>query len=164
MSQTCMFCRIVARKTPADIEYEDAEVLAFRDLYPKAPVHILIIPKRHIESVATLTPADAELVGKCFLVARRLGEAKGVAERGHRGPATAPPPSPVAVRDVSLKIPDGQFVTVIGPSGAGKSSLLRCLNGLVAPTAGEILIDGEGLTAAGGGARRGVLGAFRGAL
>jgi len=84
MSRSCIFCRIVARETPADIEYEDAEVLAFRDLYPKAPVHILIIPKRHIESVATLTPADAELVGKCFLVARRLGEAKGVADRGYR--------------------------------------------------------------------------------
>ncbi len=84
MSRSCIFCRVVARETPADIEYEDAEVLAFRDLYPKAPVHILIIPKRHIESVATLTPADAELVGKCFLVARRLGEAKGVADRGYR--------------------------------------------------------------------------------
>ncbi len=84
MSRSCIFCRVVARETPADIEYEDAEVLAFRDLYPKAPIHILIIPKRHIESVATLTPADAELVGKCFVVARRLGEAKGVADRGYR--------------------------------------------------------------------------------
>ena len=84
MSRTCIFCKIVARESPADIEYEDGEVLAFRDLYPKAPIHLLIIPTRHIESVATLTPADAELVGKCFLVARRLGEAKGVAERGYR--------------------------------------------------------------------------------
>ncbi len=64
------------------------------------------------------------------------------------------PPNTVALRDVSLTVPDGQFVTVIGPSGAGKSSLLRCLNGLVAPTAGEILVDGESLTAARGEARR----------
>lgn len=84
MSQTCIFCRIVARETPADIEYEDDEVLAFRDLYPKAPIHILIIPKRHIESVATLGAGDAEVIGKCFLVARRLGEAKDVADRGYR--------------------------------------------------------------------------------
>lgn len=84
MSGTCIFCKIVARESPADIEYEDEEILAFRDLYPKAPIHILIIPKRHIESVATLTPADAELVGKCLLVARHLGEAKGVAGKGYR--------------------------------------------------------------------------------
>ena len=84
MSGACIFCKIVRRESPADIEYEDAEVLAFRDLYPKAPIHLLIIPKRHIESVMSLTPADAELIGKCFLVARRLGEAKGVADRGYR--------------------------------------------------------------------------------
>ena len=60
-----------------------------------------------------------------------------------RGLTKIYPPNTVALRDLSLTIPDGQFVTVIGPSGAGKSSLLRCLNGLVAPTAGEILAEGE---------------------
>lgn len=84
MSGPCIFCRIVARESPADIEYEDPEVLAFRDLYPKAPVHLLIIPKRHIESIATLTAGDAELIGKCFLVARQLGDAKGVSDKGYR--------------------------------------------------------------------------------
>ncbi|MBI2544208.1 MAG: phosphonate ABC transporter ATP-binding protein [Candidatus Rokubacteria bacterium] len=64
------------------------------------------------------------------------------------------PPNTVALREVSLEVPDGQFVTVIGPSGAGKSSLLRCLNGLVASTSGEILVDGRSLTAARGEARR----------
>ena len=83
-SADCLFCRIAARRSPADLEYEDDAVVAFKDIYPKAPVHLLIIPKRHIESVATLVDADAELVGKCFLVARRLGEAEGVAERGYR--------------------------------------------------------------------------------
>lgn len=84
MSESCLFCRIVARESPAVIEYEDAEIVAFRDIYPRAPIHLLIIPRRHIESVATLGEADAELVGRCFLVARRLGEATGVAERGYR--------------------------------------------------------------------------------
>lgn len=84
MSGTCIFCKIAARESLADIEYEDEEIVAFRDIYPKAPIHLLIIPKRHIESVATLTETDAELIGKCFLLARRLGEAKGVAERGYR--------------------------------------------------------------------------------
>ncbi len=71
-----------------------------------------------------------------------------------RGLTKIYPPNTVALRDVSLMIPDGQFVTVIGPSGAGKSTFLRCLNGLVTPTAGEILVDGESLTAAPGEARR----------
>ena len=84
MKPACVFCRIVARESPAEIEYEDDEILAFRDIYPKAPIHILIIPKRHIESVATLEEADARLVGKCLWVARKLGEANGIAERGYR--------------------------------------------------------------------------------
>ena len=71
-----------------------------------------------------------------------------------RGLTKIYPPDTVALRDISLKLPDGQFATVIGPSGAGKSSLLRCLNGLAAPTAGEILIDGRSLTGARGEARR----------
>jgi histidine triad (HIT) family protein len=80
----CLFCQIVARESAADIQYEDDEVLAFRDIYPKAPVHLLIIPKRHVESVMALAPEDAPLVGRLFLVARRLGEQKGLAERGYR--------------------------------------------------------------------------------
>lgn len=80
----CLFCRIVARQSPADVEFEDEEIIAFRDIYPKAPVHLLIVPKRHIASVASLEPADAELMGRCLLVARRLAEATGFAERGYR--------------------------------------------------------------------------------
>ena len=84
MSADCAFCRIAARQMPADVEYEDEDVLAFKDIYPKAPVHILIIPKRHIESLARLEPTDADLVGRCVLVARRLAERTGYAERGYR--------------------------------------------------------------------------------
>ncbi len=80
----CLFCRIVARETPAGIEYEDDEVLVFRDIYPKAPIHLLIVPKCHIPSVMALEPADAALVGRLILTAKRIGEMKGVAERGYR--------------------------------------------------------------------------------
>jgi histidine triad (HIT) family protein len=79
-----MFCRIVARETPADVEYEDDAVLAFRDIYPKAPVHLLIIPKRHIESLATVDEADVDVLGRCVRAARLLGERTGYAERGYR--------------------------------------------------------------------------------
>lgn len=80
----CVFCEIVARRSPAAVEYEDDEILAFQDIYPKAPVHVLVIPKRHIESVMRLEPEDAPLVGRLVLVAQRLGESKGFAERGYR--------------------------------------------------------------------------------
>jgi histidine triad (HIT) family protein len=80
----CIFCRIVARQNPADIEYEDDAVLAFKDIYPKAPVHVLIVPKRHIPSIAELEARDAELIGRCLVAARAIAEAKGFAEKGFR--------------------------------------------------------------------------------
>jgi histidine triad (HIT) family protein len=80
----CLFCRIVARQSPADITYEDDEVLAFKDIYPKAPVHHLIVPKRHIASILEATEEDATVLGRCLLVARRLAETTGYAEKGFR--------------------------------------------------------------------------------
>jgi histidine triad (HIT) family protein len=80
----CVFCRIVARQSPADIEYEDDAVVAFKDIYPKAPVHVLIVPRRHIASLAEAADTDAEVLGRCVVAARRLGEMKGYADRGYR--------------------------------------------------------------------------------
>ncbi len=80
----CLFCRVVARRIPADIEYEDDAVVAFKDIYPKAPVHLLIVPRRHIDSILAMEPADVDVIGRCLLAARRLGEAKGFGERGYR--------------------------------------------------------------------------------
>jgi histidine triad (HIT) family protein len=84
VTEGCVFCRIVARESPADIVYEDDAVLAFTDLYPKAPVHLLIVPKRHIESLALLTAEDTEVMGRCIQAARILGEQTGFAQRGYR--------------------------------------------------------------------------------
>jgi histidine triad (HIT) family protein len=84
MSADCVFCRIVAGQTPAEVAYDDEQILAFKDLYPKAPVHLLIVPKRHIESLAHLDGGDTEVMGRCLQVARRLGESTGYAERGYR--------------------------------------------------------------------------------
>ena len=80
----CLFCRIVARQSPADIVYEDDAVVAFKDIYPKAPVHVLIVPRRHIASLLEADEDDAALLGRCVLVARRLAEATGYAEKGFR--------------------------------------------------------------------------------
>lgn len=80
----CLFCRIAARQSPSDIVYEDDAVVAFKDIYPKAPVHLLIVPRRHIASLAEVTGDDAALLGRCVVVARRLAETTGYAEKGFR--------------------------------------------------------------------------------
>ena len=70
----CVFCRIVRGDAPAPIIYQDEDVTAFHDLHPRAPVHILIVPNRHIAGVAEVGPEDGTLLGKLFVVARRLAE------------------------------------------------------------------------------------------
>jgi histidine triad (HIT) family protein len=81
---SCIFCRIIAGDAPADILYRDDTVLAFHDIAPAAPVHILVVPKRHIPSVEALTPEDEDLVGHLVLVAQRLARQMGIAEKGYR--------------------------------------------------------------------------------
>ncbi|HPF54392.1 MAG TPA: histidine triad nucleotide-binding protein [Eubacteriales bacterium] len=80
----CIFCRIAAGEIPCSKVYETDEVLAFRDLNPQAPIHVLIIPKRHIASLQALTAADDELLGKLFLAAREIAKQLGVDETGYR--------------------------------------------------------------------------------
>ena len=80
----CIFCKIVAGTAKADIVYKDEQVTAFRDIHPAAPTHILIVPNRHIESVAKLEPDDAPLAGYLLLTACKLAEREGIAENGFR--------------------------------------------------------------------------------
>lgn len=108
MTPPCAFCRIVAKESPAEIEYEDDEVMAFRDLYPKAPIHLLIIPKRHIESIARLEPGDERVIGRCIQVARRLGEQTGYAERGYRVSCNTGPESGQVVYHIHFHFTAGR--------------------------------------------------------
>lgn len=80
----CIFCQIAAGKIPTDIVYQDEEVIAFRDIRPKAPVHLIIIPRRHIPSLAHLSEADLPLVTKMIATAKKLAEREGVAQSGYR--------------------------------------------------------------------------------
>jgi len=82
--QTCVFCKIVRKEIPSDIIYEDDELLAFRDVNPQAPVHILIVPKKHVDGILALREDDASLVSKAILLAGRLARQDGVAESGFR--------------------------------------------------------------------------------
>jgi len=76
--ENCLFCKIVAGQIPSSKEYEDDKVLAFNDIDPKAPVHILIVPKKHVQSIATLEEKDDELVAHIVRVAKKLAAAKGL--------------------------------------------------------------------------------------
>ena len=80
----CLFCKIVDQKIPADIVYEDEYIMAFRDINPQAPVHILIIPKQHISTLNDFKDHDAELVGKLILTAKNLAAKEGIAKDGYR--------------------------------------------------------------------------------
>ncbi|ADL12151.1 histidine triad nucleotide-binding protein [Acetohalobium arabaticum] len=80
----CIFCKIANHEMDSDIVYEDEKVVAFRDLEPQAPVHILIVPKKHIATVLDLAEEDNELVGHIYQVASKIAEEEGIAEDGFR--------------------------------------------------------------------------------
>jgi len=80
----CIFCKIVNKEIPAQIVYEDDEVVAFKDLNPQAPHHLLFIPKRHISTINDLQTSDAALVGQLYLAAKKHAQELGVAEDGYR--------------------------------------------------------------------------------
>lgn len=80
----CLFCKIRDGKIPAKIAYRDDHCLAFEDIRPQAPTHLLFIPLRHIETVNALTPDDRETVGHLFLAAAKLARERGHADNGYR--------------------------------------------------------------------------------
>ncbi|MFP4207508.1 MAG: histidine triad nucleotide-binding protein [Wenzhouxiangella sp.] len=79
-----LFLKIINREIPADIVFEDDHVLAFRDIDPQAPVHILIIPKQRIATINDLADEDAELMGRLLLAARDIAQAENLADDGYR--------------------------------------------------------------------------------
>ena len=79
-----LFLKIIQREIPADIVHETDDVLAFRDINPQAPLHVMIVPKEHIRTINDLEPRHAEIVGKLFLAARQIAAEEGVAEDGYR--------------------------------------------------------------------------------
>ena len=83
MSET-LFLDIIDGKIPADIVYQDDDVVGLKDINPQAPIHVLFVPRRRIRTINDLQPGDAELVGKLFLAAGRYAEEVGVAEDGYR--------------------------------------------------------------------------------
>ncbi|MCK4580569.1 MAG: histidine triad nucleotide-binding protein [Dehalococcoidia bacterium] len=84
MAEECLFCRIVAGEIPGDIVYQDEEFLAFRDINPQAPTHVLIIPRIHVSSLTELADEQQGLMGRLLLLARDVARTEGLTERGYR--------------------------------------------------------------------------------
>jgi histidine triad (HIT) family protein len=84
MSTDCLFCRIVAGEIPSTIVHSDDQVIAIRDVAPRAPTHILVMPRQHIASAADLTDDHGPLVGRLFAAAADVARAEGIADAGYR--------------------------------------------------------------------------------
>lgn len=82
--ESCLFCKMASGEIRPDVVYETDDVLAFRDLNPQAPTHVLIIPKKHIATTNDLSLDDAELVGRLMVAAKEVAAREGIAERGYR--------------------------------------------------------------------------------
>lgn len=82
--EDCIFCKIIRGEIPSTKVYEDDEILAFNDVNPAAPIHILVIPKKHINSLADMKPEDEKLVGKIYGVINKIAEKEGFKDEGFR--------------------------------------------------------------------------------
>lgn len=80
----CLFCKIASKELPAEIVWEDEEIIAFKDIKPVAPIHILLIPKKHIASMNEVTEEDIKILGKMQIVASKLAKSLNISEAGYR--------------------------------------------------------------------------------
>jgi histidine triad (HIT) family protein len=107
----CVFCKIADGSIPADMLYSDDDFLAFRDIHPMAPVHDVLIPKKHIPSMNSLSSADQALAGNLLLVARRVAEKEGIAETGYRLAINCGRDGTQAVQHLHLHILGGHLLS-----------------------------------------------------
>ncbi len=106
----CLFCKIISKKVPAKIIYEDESVLAFEDINPQAPVHTLVIPKKHISTALDIEEQDGALLGHLFLTAGEIAKGKGIAERGFRLVVNTNPEAGQTVYHVHIHILGGRHM------------------------------------------------------
>jgi histidine triad (HIT) family protein len=82
--EDCLFCKISNKETSTELIYEDKEIVAFHDIHPLTPVHVLIIPKKHIASINNIKEEDIELMGKIILTSKKIADNLGIAENGYK--------------------------------------------------------------------------------
>lgn len=80
----CLFCKIIEKKVPADIVFENKDLIVFKDIKPKAPVHLLIVPKKHIASINDISIEEKDLVGEIFLTAQRIAQENNIKNSGYK--------------------------------------------------------------------------------
>lgn len=105
---TCIFCRIIAGQAPATILYQDDLATAFRDIHPVAPIHILVVPNKHLASVNDLTVEDEPLMGHLITVARQVARQQGIDQSGYRLIINTGPDSGQLVYHLHLHLIGGQ--------------------------------------------------------
>jgi len=110
----CIFCRIISGEIPSDILYQDEQVVAFRDINPKAPVHLLLVPREHIESVAELSEDEASIMGHLVAVANRLAREAGISEKGYRLVVNSGPEGGQEVPHLHLHLLGGRQMGILG--------------------------------------------------
>jgi histidine triad (HIT) family protein len=103
----CLFCNMVAGKTPCRKVYEDEHVLAIEDIHPQAPAHVLVIPKKHIRGLKEAKPEDAEIIGRSHLVAAQIARERGI-EDGYRTVYNVGPRSGQSVFHLHLHMMGGR--------------------------------------------------------
>jgi histidine triad (HIT) family protein len=109
MTESCLFCRIVRREIPAKVIHEDEHTLAFRDIDPRAPTHVLVIPKAHVASLNEID--DPAFVGRLMLVARQIAETEGIAESGYRTVVNTGPNGGQSVSHIHVHLLGGRRLT-----------------------------------------------------
>ena len=82
--EDCIFCKIIKGDIPSSKVYEDDEILAFNDINPVAPIHVLVIPKKHIKSLVDVEPGDERIIANIYKVINKIAEEKGIKEKGYR--------------------------------------------------------------------------------
>ena len=104
----CIFCKIADGEIETDFVYEDDQVVAFRDLNPQAPTHVLVIPREHIATTNDLTAENADIVGRMTLAAKQIAEQDGIAERGYRTVLNCNPEAGQSVFHIHLHVLGGR--------------------------------------------------------
>jgi histidine triad (HIT) family protein len=109
--ENCLFCKIVKGEIPADIVYESETAFAFRDINPKAPTHVLVIPRKHISTINDIGTDDETILGSLYTAAREIAAQEGIAEDGYRAVMNCNEAAGQSVFHIHLHVMGGRFMS-----------------------------------------------------